>query len=194
MSSEKLDTKERILKASWEQLEANKASDVRMIDIAKAAGITRQALYLHYSTRADLLIATTKYIDEVKGVDERFRASREAKKGIDRLDKFIDAWGNYIPEIYSIAAALQAVKETDEAAASAWNDRMNAVRNGCEAVIKALSKDAKLSNEFSKVQATDILWALLSVRNWEQLTIECGWSQKKYISNMKEITKRVLVN
>ncbi len=194
MSSNNLSTQEKILQATWQQLDGKKATDVRMVDIAKAAGITRQALYLHYVSRAELLIATTQYIDHVKDVDERFRASCNAKDGIDRLEKFIDAWGNYIPEVYSIAKALLAVRETDEAAAQAWDDRMQAVRDGCEAVIKDLYADGHLNASFNKVQATDILWTLLSIRNWEQFRLECGWSQKKYLSHMKEHTKRVLVD
>jgi len=164
-----------------------------MLDIAKRAGITRQALYLHFRSRSELLIATTRYIDGIKGIDERLTASRNAKIGIERLDKFIQVWGNYIPEIYAIAKALLAVKDTDKAAAEAWNERMQAVRHGCAAVVRALRDDDMLSPDHSQDQATDILWTLLSVRNWEQLTMECGWSQKKYILTLKKLSRRILL-
>ncbi len=193
MSSKNLDTRTRILETAVALLEANQGRGVRMMDIAKRAGITRQALYLHFSTRAELLIATTFFLDELKGSEERLVPSRTAQIGIDRLDAFIEAWGNYIPEIYGLAKALLAMRDTDEAAAKAWDERMRDMREGCEAAINALVSDNMLSRDHSPQQATDILWTMLSVRNWEQLTIECGWPQKKYIKTLKTLARRNFV-
>jgi AcrR family transcriptional regulator len=193
MSSENIETRVRILNAAWKLLEAGQGSGVRMSDIAKAAGISRQAVYLHFPSRAELLIATTRHLDEVKNVDARLMASRNAATGLERLDAFIEAWGNYIPEVHGVAKALLAVKDTDEAARLAWIDRMEAVRDGCQAAVKALKKDGVLSPENSVKEATDILWSLLSVQTWEQLTRECGWSQRHYVNTMKELAKKMLV-
>jgi hypothetical protein len=109
-----------------------------------------------------------------------------------RLNAFIEAWGNYIPEIHNIAKALLAMMDTDEAAELAWKNRMQAVRQGCEAAIKAVKNDGNLAQNLSVKQATDILWTLLSVRNWEQFTQECGLSQKQYIETMKRMAQRTL--
>lgn len=187
MSSKNNTTQQKILKACWKLLEENQGKNVRMSDIAKQTGISRQALYLHYKTRSDLLIATTHYLDEVKDVDQRLYASRTATSGYERLETFIEAWGNYIPEIYSISKALLAIKDSDQAAADAWQDRMMAIRHGCTAIVTALKKDKKLSVEHTEEDATDILWTLLTIRNWEHLTIECGWSQEKYIKKVTTI-------
>ena len=193
MSSRNPDTRNRILKAALKLLEASQGKGVRMTDIAKRAGITRQALYLHFSTRAELLIATTYYLDELKGAEERLVASRTAQTGIERLDAFIEAWGGYIPEIYGIAKALLAMRDTDEAAAKAWDERMQDMRQGCEAAISALNRDNMLLPDHSPNRATDILWTMLSVRNWEQLTVECGWPQERYIQTLKSLARRIFV-
>ena len=193
MSRDNLSTRDRILKAALNLLEASQGKGVRMTDIAKRAGITRQALYLHFGTRGELLIATTHYLDAVKAGEERLIPSRTAQTGIERLDAFIDAWGSYIPEIYGIAKALLAMRDTDEAAAKAWDSRMQDMREGCEAAINALNRDGVLSLDHSPSQATDILWTLLSVRNWEQLTIECGWPQERYIETLKSLARRIFV-
>ena len=76
MSSDNSKTRTRILQAALKLLEASQGQGVRMADIAKQAGVSRQAVYLHFSTRAELLIATTLYLDEVKGSDARLAASR----------------------------------------------------------------------------------------------------------------------
>ena len=193
MSRKNIDTRERILRATWTLLEANPAESVLMGDIAKKAGISRQAVYLHFPTRAELLVATARYLDEVKKVDERLAASRSAATGVERLDAFIEAWGNYIPEIAGIAKAFLAMQGTDEAAAIAWNDRMQAVREGCAAAVEALRRDGALAPDHAPKQATDLLWTLLSVHNWQQLTGDCGWPQKRYIETMKRLARQALV-
>ncbi len=193
MSSMNNQTREKILNAAWRLLEAAPTKGVRMSDIAKEARLSRQALYLHFPTRAELLVATARYLDEVKDVEQRLLASRRAETGLARLHAFIDAWGNYIPEIYGVAKAFLAMQATDEAVALAWDDRMRAVREGCQAAVEALKKDGVLSPDHGEAQATDILWTLLSLRNWEQLTRDCGWSQQRYIATTKLIATRVLL-
>ena len=193
MSRKKLETRNRILQTAWKLLETGSGSQVRISDIADAAGITRQALYLHFPKRADLLIATTKYLDQVKNVDDKLAASRAAKTGIERLDAFIDAWAGHIPDIYGIAKALLAMQHTDEDARLAWHNRIQAVREGCEAAVVALERDNRLAADMSVETATDILAMLLSVRNWEQLTIDRGWSQQDYVTAMKRLARAAIV-
>ncbi len=193
MSSPQETTRTRILNASWKLLESNQGKGVRMTDIAKRSGISRQALYLHFKTRAELLIATTRHIDEVKGVDGRLEKSRAANTGVERLERYVDAWGNYIPEIYGIGKALLAMKDTDTEAAAAWDDRMQAVRHGCVAVVDALIEDGHLASPHTRDEAIDILWTMLSVRNWEQLVVECGWDQQKYVSKITTVAKQSLL-
>lgn len=194
MSRKNIETRNRILKSTWELLETNNPKGVRMSDIAKAAGLSRQAVYLHFPTRAELLIATTQYVDQVKNVDYLLVTSRAAQRGLDRLNAFIDMWGNYMPEIHGIGTALIAMQDSDEAAKQAWSGRMQAVRHGCQAAINALEVDGHLSPDYSSQQATDILWTTLSLRNWEQYRFECDWSQEQYIKHMKSLMHKVLLN
>lgn len=193
MSRESSETRKRILDSAWKLLVGDGANAVRMSDIAKRTGISRQAVYLHFPSRAELLIAITRYIDEIKDVDKRLEASRRATSGEKRLDAFIEAWGNYIPEIYGVAQALIHLQTTDEAARAAWADRMRAVRHGCEAAVAALRKDGELRETLSAKEATDLLWTQLSVENWEQLRQRCGWTQARYIKVMQQTARMTLV-
>ena len=190
MSSEQ--TKTRILETTWKVLETRSDKN-RMSDIATAVGISRQALYLHYPTRAELLIATTKHIDKVKKVNHRLELSRAAGSGIERLHFFIKAWGGYIPEIHGMSVALRNMRENDKAAAEAWDERMQAVRHGCQAAVRAIEKDGKLKSDLSEQVATDILWTLLTVENWERLVLDCTWSQSEYEIKMIELAEIALL-
>ena len=190
MSSEQ--TKTRILETTWKVLET-RIDKNRMSDIATAVGISRQALYLHYPTRAELLIATTKHIDKAKKVNQRLELSRAAGSGVERLHFFIKAWGGYIPEIHGMSVALRNMRENDKAAAEAWDERMQAVRHGCQVAVRAIEKDGKLKSDLSEQVATDILWTLLTVENWGKLVLDCAWSQSEYEVKMIELAEAVLL-
>jgi AcrR family transcriptional regulator len=192
MSSNALPTRERILGATWSLLEGG-GSKVRMADIAAAAKISRQALYLHFPTRAELLIAATRHVDEVKDVDARLAASRSAPTGRARLAAFIAAWGGYIPEIHGVGRALMAMQGTDAEAASAWSDRMRAVRHGCAAAVDALQRDGDLAPSFTPETATDFLSMLVSVPNWEHLVLDCGWPQERYVASITRTAEDALI-
>lgn len=194
MSSENVETRTRILDATVRILEEHGGRGVRMGDIAKAAGISRQAVYLHFASRAELLVAATRYLDEVLDVERRLAPSRAATSGAERLALYIDCWGHYIPEIYAVAKALLLAQDTDEAAAAAWNDRMLAMRDGCRAAIEALHSDGNLAPEWTPKRATDALWTMLLVPNWENLTVECGWSTRQYVRWMKTVAMRTFVD
>jgi len=193
MSRKNLDTRDKILQASAELLVDQQGNGVRMGDIAKRTGISRQAVYLHFATRTELLIATTKFVDEELQVDKRLAPSRQAQTGRERLNLYIEAWGNYIPEIYGVAKALMAAQDTDEAADAAWKERMVAMKDGCRAAIEALHKDGELSADLKPKEAIELLWAMLSVRNWESLVQECGWSNKKYVDRLKLMAAKTFV-
>ncbi len=193
MSKKSEQTRRRILDSALSLLEGGRLADVRMSDIAKDAGITRQALYLYFPTRAELLIATTLYVDELNDIDSRLLPSRTATTGVERLSRYIEAWGNYIPLIYGISRALMAVYDSDEGASKAWDGRMAAVKDGCQAAVKALKADGTLSADFTQKEAVDILMGLLSVENWARLTIQSAMSQKHYIKLMTRIALKLLV-
>lgn len=164
-----------------------------MQDVAKAAGLSRQAVYLHFGSRAELLIATARYGDQVLGLDTRRRHHEAATTGVERLETYVDFWGSYIPEIYGVARTLLEARETDKAAAAAWEDRMGAVRESCRATIDVLESEGMLAPPWSCDEATDLLWTMLSIRTWESLTIECGWSTHQYVDHLQSLARRTFV-
>ena len=175
-------------------LEKSGGRGVRMGDIAKESKISRQAVYLHFASRTELLIAATLYRGDLLDVEGRLAPSRAAATGVERLRLYIEFWGNFVPEIYGVAKALMMAQDTDEAAAAAWRDRMWAMRDGCRAAIDALQADGTLAPEWTRPKAIDALWTMLLVPNWEHLTIECGWSTKQYIRWMQTLARRTFVD
>lgn len=193
MSSESIETREKILIATARMLVEHGGKGARMADIAKETGISRQALYLHFKSRTDLLVATTLYVEEQLDLEARLAPSRAATSGVERLRLYIEFWGDFLPRIYGVGKALMMVQETDEAAAAAWAGRMKAMKDGCRAAIDALIADDNLADGWSRKDAIDAFWTMLLVPNWESLTIDCGWSKRRYTRNLKLIAERTFV-
>ena len=190
MSSKNPTTRTRILDATRDLLDCNPGTAARMSDIAKRAGVSRQALYLHFPNRTELFIATTRHQDAAYDIDRQLAPSRAAATGQERLTAFITAWGSYIPHIFGVAKTLMSLKETDAEAAQAWDARMADMREGCAAAVAALARDGDLLME--EEAATDLLWTLLSIPTWEHLTRLCGWSQDRYLSETTRLARLAL--
>ncbi|HEY1391568.1 MAG TPA: TetR/AcrR family transcriptional regulator [Ktedonobacterales bacterium] len=188
-----MDTRERILYETWRMLEQRRGQSVRLEDIAQAASVSRQAIYLHFGSRSELFIATVRYVDDHLHMSEQIRAICEAESNVG-IASYIAWWASYILEIHGLARALLTLRQTDEAAAAAWADRMQAFRNGCLEVMKNVESEGNLAHGWTVKQAADFLWALMSVETWEHLTLDCGWSKEQYIERMQVAARRALTN
>ena len=121
------ETRERILAATWKLMEKSRDLQVRIADIAAAAGVSRQAVYLHFGNRANLLLAAVQYRDRISPVQNIARAAEEdAVPGA--LANFVAAWFEHIPRIEPVAHLLSAASQTDPEAKVAWEDRMSLLR------------------------------------------------------------------
>lgn len=193
MSSGDPETRERILKETQRLMEKRRGRNVRLEDIAQAAGVSRQAVYMHFGSRSGLLTATARYLDETLGLRERTKLFRTAPSGQHMLDAYVVFWATYIPDIYGLAKALLTAYESDKAAAAAWDDRMQAVYDGCVRVVRRLEEESVLAPEWTVDTAADYMWAALSVEMWEHLTARCGWSNEQYIERTQLALRKVLV-
>ncbi len=160
MSSKNLETREKILIATARLLEEHGGKGARMADIAKETGISRQALYLHFKSRTEVLIATTLYTGDLLDVEARLAPSRAAASGVERLALYIDFWGNFLPDIYGVGKALMMVQDTDEAAAAAWADRMAAMSASIAA--RQPSRIASMRSAHAAAAASSVSWTIIS--------------------------------
>src|SRR5215204_7484186 len=193
MSSGDPKTRTRILEATWRLMVGRNGRGVRMRDVAEEAGVSRQAVYDHFGSRADLMVATARYGDEVRGLEGRLVGYRAASGGVERLEAFVEFWGNYVPEIHGIARAMLAARENDKAVAAAWDDRIGVVYEACRDIAERLHRDGMLASGWSLDEAADVLWTMLSIRSWESLVLERGWPVSRYVGRMQELTRRIFV-
>ena len=184
-------TRERILDSARRLLENNAWSGVGLGEVAKAAGVSRQAIYLHFGSRSALLLALVEYVDEVEGLNELIERVRDADSGADALDRMVWVNSVYEPRIHAVVVAHDAARRTDPDLEAAWQDRMRRRRALYRGVADRLAAEGALA--LPRKDAVDLMWALLGPRVHEDLVVERGWSRKRYEDHMSALLRGALV-
>lgn len=192
MSSPQLPTPKRILVETLRLMETRRGEGVRVEDIAKAAGVSRQAVYLHFTSRAGLLKAALDYVEETMRLEERLLPVF-GKSGAAGIAALVEFWGAFVADTYGISKAFVIARTTDPDAAAAWAAKMTALYDGCRAIMACSQRDGVLAADWSVTEAADFLWAMLTVEQWEHLRLERGWSQAQYIERLTRVLIQALV-
>jgi AcrR family transcriptional regulator len=183
--------RERILSATRRLLEAGRV-DVGLEEVAASASVSRQAVYLHFGSRTKLLLALVDEMDRT-GLPEHLAKVANAPDGPAALDAVVDVCAVYTGEIIGVARALDAARRSDPAASAAWEDRMAHRRAGFRSIVRRLAAERRLRSDVSLEDATDLLFAILSVGVWDDLVVMRGWSRRRYARLMKQLLGRALL-
>ena len=192
MPSPAISTRDRILAATLTLLEQAQGP-IAMAAIAKAAGLSRQALYLTFADKADLFVAMVRYVDQQRGIVEEIAKIRDAPTGEDMLRANIDLQVRFNPGLKPIADAFDLLRKQDPAAEQAWQDRLQDRLQGCRATIARLIAEGRLRPGLDPEVAADLMWTLLSLRTWDDLVVRRGWSAEAYRERMTDLLLTALV-
>jgi AcrR family transcriptional regulator len=176
-----------ILEAALALIAKRGGADVTMAEIAKAAKVSRQAVYLHFADRADLLVNLIRYTDEKRGLDEEIRKIEQAPTGAAQLRAMAFLQARTNPGIWAQARAFEAVRRTDKAADRSWRDRLQHRLEGCRAIVARLQKEGALRPGLDPATAADLLWNITSLRTWEDLVLDRKWSARQYEDRITEL-------
>lgn len=193
MSKKRIETRRHLLDTVLKLLLVNDKSSLRMVDVAKAADVTRQTVYDHFSNRSEMLTAAILHFGDRLDIDSRLAESRAAPSGAARLEAYTRAVVEFFPAISPLHRALTRLGEADGDAKAAWAHRMAAMKEGCAAAIAALARDGTLRPELGEAQATDYYFTLLSIDAWAHCVQECGWSEDDYLQNLQRVTRVLFV-
>jgi AcrR family transcriptional regulator len=153
---------------------------VTMAQIARAARVSRQAVYLHFADRAELMVALARHLDAELGLPAEIQRIADATSGAEQVEAMVSLQARTNPSLWAVARAVDAVRRTDPAADRAWQDRLDARLAGCRHIVARLESEANLHEGLDAPSAADILWTITSLRTWEDLVLGRGWSPQKY--------------
>jgi AcrR family transcriptional regulator len=185
-------TRGEILDAAW-TLIAERGASVSLGEVAAAAGITRQSVYVHFGSRGGLLLALVRRADERAGIWKKFDAAFATPDPRERFRACLAVWFDFVPYIYPVASDLIRLRATDEEAAAAWDDRMDDLRRAFRQLIRGLDKAGELASHWSVAKAADFLWAGSSVESWGLLTRDCSWSEGHAAKTITAALERALL-
>jgi AcrR family transcriptional regulator len=173
-------TRVRILEEAWTLARQRGLGAARVGAIAKAAGVSRQLVYFHFTNRAGLLVAMTRHQDVRSGFRERAWATRELEP-LAAFDALVRSWLEYVPELLPIAYALEAAAITGDDGADAWHDRNDELRGAFRFATGRLADAGALADGWTADDAADWAWAQVQPSNRRHLVDERGWAAGDYI-------------
>jgi AcrR family transcriptional regulator len=184
----------RILDAALTLVGRRGEATLTMAQIARAARLSRQAVYLHFADRAALMVAVARHLDEQLGLPADIQRMRDAPGGAAMLDAVVSMQARRNPALWAVARALDAVRRTDAAAERAWQDRLADRLEGCRAIVSRLQAEGNLRAGLDPAIAADLLWTITSLRTWEDLVLQRGWSAERYQQHISRLLLETLTS
>ncbi len=164
--SSSAETNRKILDAAW--LCADKSPDFSMADVAQAAGLSRQAVYLHFPRRADLLYALMIRIGE----DQVTAAIETAPSARAALTILVTRMAELHPKAWPVMRA---------SSPDVMDDRL---RDATYTLAERFRAEGALAPYLSLQAAGDLLAALLSLSVWKELVVNFNWDSARYKSHI----------
>lgn len=168
-------THDRLLDAAWHEANARGVSELTLAGVAARAGVTRQAVYLHFGNRATLLVEMAARVDHTSGFRKRLAATRKRGPREGYLE-MLKVWFDYVPTILNVFLALEAAHLTGDEGAAAYRDRMDDWRSGIRIAVERLAEGPDLAKGWSVDSATDWTWSMVHPTLFHHLVSERGWS------------------
>jgi AcrR family transcriptional regulator len=145
-----------------------------MSDVASAAGISRQALYLHFPSRTELLLATMEHVRGELGVTSAYQRILATDDPDAVLTALMELHASFTPRITGIDRVLEGERQRDPVLESAWQNRDQSRINLMRGVVDRFAAAGRLSPEWPAEEAAEWLWALTSPSFVEKLQRR-GW-------------------
>ena len=162
MSSE-IPTKQRILDAALACAAQNRLT---MAAVAAQAGLSRQAIYLHFPDRAALLAGLAQRLEPPH--DPALAGAPSARAALTAM---VASLSEAYPAQRPVARLLGANGQGHRLAA-------------CRLIAGRFRSEGALSRHLSLEAAADLLWSLTSLAMWEDLVIGRGWTAERYRSHI----------
>jgi len=161
--------------------------------IAKAAGLSRQALYLIFDDKADLFIALLRYADGQRGLVKAQARIHAAPNAVAAMLAMIDLRADLNPDFKPIADAFELLRRQDPAAEQAWRSRLDERLQGARSLVDRLASEGRLKPGLDPGVAADLIWTLTSMTTWDSLVVQRGWTADEYRKHLAALLLSTVV-
>ncbi len=162
--------------------------------VAKKAGVSRQAIYLHFASKADLLTAlhVHVYVTDVAPALER-HPIWTAPTALDALDASIAVDAEVASKVWRIHEALVLARRHHEEVDATLRPREEERYAEYVRLGRWMKREGHLPPQLRVATFADILWGLLSLGTFQNLVIERGWSIDRFTAWVRATVRAQLV-
>jgi AcrR family transcriptional regulator len=188
------ETRHRLLDAGAKLLERHGAADVTLERVADAAGVTRQAVYLHFGSRGRFLADVVEHI----GANDIFATAgaivRDAPDGEAALRGLIELRARRSRRAYQVTTAFNSAIHADADAARIWKERQVRRLALFREVARRLEAEGRLRDDLTVSDAAALMWSTVSFESWHYLGETNGWSARRFTKRIHALLMRGLTN
>ena len=181
-----------ILDAARELFETGSYHAVGLEAVAKRAGISRQAIYLHFDSKAALLQSLHERINDRDVVPVMSRVW-DAPDALAGLETFATATTTSASAIVGIYTALEAAGRSDPEVAASMrlgNQRRYA---DCLRLATWLDDDGLLATGVTRRHAADVIWTVANIPTFVLLIRDRRWSHARWTAWVVDTLRTTLL-
>ena len=186
-------TRRRLLDATWELLQEEGAAATSLEAVARRAGITRRALYLHFGSRAELLMALRGHVDEAYDL----AASVGPIGAAPTVEEAVAAWARHVARFHAriapVIKALEAAAAGDDDVAALLRQSKSAWLGECRNLVRRIEAEGRLAPPWTVTQAADLLWSFMAVTFVDDLVTARRWTVTQLAERLTLVVHRAVM-
>ncbi len=188
MSSGRPDTRQAILTAGRVLFEEQGYSGAAMEAVARQAGVSRQAIYLHFASKADLLTALHLHVFETDVAPALARHPIWTQPtALDALDAATVVDAEVASKVWRLHEALVVARRHHPEVDATLRPREDERYAEMLRLARWLKKDGLLAPKTRAGTFADIHWGLSSIGTYINLVNERGWSVHRYAAWVRDM-------
>ena len=152
-----------------------------MAALARAVGISRQALYFHFPDRTQLVLALVAHANEQEQLETGFAAVTQAPDAAAAIRAWASLQAERRPRLAPAARALANTRHADPSAAAAWAERADNRMRTATSLIERLRAEGRLHPSWTTAEAAALLWELNSFHVWDDLVNTAQITPGRYV-------------
>jgi AcrR family transcriptional regulator len=182
-----------LLRAAREVIEQDGFAALTMAAVAERAGVSRRAVYLHFTTRTELLAALYRSLGETDDLASSLQAVWDCPDAVAALTEWAEHIARSHPRILGILRAVERARYGDPDATELWQTAQANWLKGCRQLMRRLADDGRLAPRWTPDTAADMMWALMSIDVLDRLLNERRWSRRRVAEHLAALFQLTFV-
>lgn len=168
-----------LLDATRELISEGGFDALSMAAVAERAGVTRRSVYLHFTTRAELVGALFARLGETEEIAASLQRVWDSPDALSALGEWARHQARIHPKILPVMQAADRARHVDPDAAALWYVGQQRWMAGARRLADWLAGEDRLAHPWTPATAADMIWSLMSPELLDRLMNERRWSPKR---------------